>query len=82
MRSQLSGASGSTSAAVDIDTYRVTDDKMVKERKKKADIAEKRRKKIMAQMSRMQKTFIQENADLFESTSTDLQRVASDMDVA
>ena len=54
---------------------------MSRERKKKADIAAKRRSKVMAQMSRMQRIFIEENAELFESTNTDLPRVASDMDV-
>ena len=57
------------------------DDRMSRERKKKADIAAKRRSKVMAQMSRMQRIFIEENAELFESTNTDLPRVASDMDV-
>jgi len=51
-------------------------------RKKKQVAAEKRRQKIMAQMSAMQKNFIMENAELFENTSTELfPRVGSDMDL-
>lgn len=52
------------------------------ERKKKQAAAEKRRQKIMKKMSAMQKSFIMENAELFENTSTELfPRVGSDMDL-
>ena len=51
------------------------------EKKRKADIAAKRRARIMAQMSKMQRNFIKENADLFESTSADLKPAGSDMDL-
>ncbi|XP_070180013.1 E3 ubiquitin-protein ligase UBR2-like isoform X1 [Littorina saxatilis] len=50
------------------------------ERKKKAAIAAKRRAKVMAQMSKMQKDFIAENSELFENTHTD-PGSAVDMDV-
>ncbi|KAI8514759.1 E3 ubiquitin-protein ligase ubr1 [Branchiostoma belcheri] len=42
------------------------------ERKKKAEAARKRREKILAQMSDMQKSFIRDNLELFEATGTDL----------
>ncbi|KAL4237392.1 hypothetical protein ACF0H5_002110 [Mactra antiquata] len=52
-------------------------------RKKQAMAAEKRRQKIMAKMSQMQKNFIQENAELFDNTSTELfPRNGSDMDLS
>jgi hypothetical protein len=35
----------------------------------------------MAKMSKMQKNFIQDNADLFESTDAELSKTPSDMDV-
>nr|KAG5712905.1 hypothetical protein BaRGS_007502 [Batillaria attramentaria] len=50
------------------------------ERKKKAAIAAKRRAKVMAQMSKMQKDFIAENAELFENTRTDMGASAGEMD--
>ena len=57
------------------------DEKKEAERKKK-EVAAKRRAKIMAKMSAMQKNFIKENAELFENTSTELfPRVGSDMDL-
>lgn len=43
----------------------------VNDRKKKAALAAKRRAKVMAQMSKMQKDFIAENAELFENTCTE-----------
>ena len=51
------------------------------ERKKKAAIAAKRRAKVMAQMSKMQKDFIAENSELFENTRTDPGATGVDMDV-
>ena len=57
------------------------DGKVEAERKKK-EVAAKRRAKIMAKMSAMQKNFIKENSELFENTSTELfPRVGSDMDL-
>ena len=41
------------------------------ERKGKAVLAAKRRARVMAQMSRMQKDFIAENSGLFAGTNTD-----------
>ncbi len=58
-----------------------TDEKLKREKKRKADLAARRRARIMAQMSKMQRDFIKENAELFESTSTDLPQVGSDMDL-
>ncbi|XP_076464873.1 E3 ubiquitin-protein ligase UBR2-like isoform X2 [Babylonia areolata] len=52
------------------------------ERKKKAAIAAKRRAKVMAQMSKMQKNFIAENAELFESTRTEVGSGATDMELS
>ncbi|KAL8590352.1 hypothetical protein ACOMHN_006468 [Nucella lapillus] len=52
------------------------------ERKKKAAIAAKRRAKVMAQMSKMQKNFIAENAELFENTRTDAGVPGSDMELS
>ncbi|XP_064624216.1 E3 ubiquitin-protein ligase UBR2-like isoform X2 [Lineus longissimus] len=52
-------------------TAAALDEKAEKVRRKKADVAAKRRAKLMAQMSAMQKNFIKENAELFEKTSTE-----------
>ncbi|XP_074663047.1 E3 ubiquitin-protein ligase UBR2-like [Tubulanus polymorphus] len=60
----------------------VKDEKLEKEKKKKAEMAAKRRNRIMAQMSMMQRNFIMENAELFESTSSELQPASSDMDIS
>ena len=43
-----------------------------KEKKRKAEMATKRRDQVMARMKKMQKNFIQENLPLFEETTTDL----------
>ncbi|XP_063428523.1 E3 ubiquitin-protein ligase UBR2-like isoform X1 [Mytilus trossulus] len=51
-------------------------------KRQKAEIAAKRREKIMAKISKMQKNFIQDNADLFESTDAELVKTPSDMDVS
>ena len=58
-----------------------TDVNLEREKKRKAEIAAKRRARIMAQMSEMQKNFIKENAELFESTNTELQTAGCSMDV-
>ncbi|XP_025104421.1 E3 ubiquitin-protein ligase UBR2-like isoform X2 [Pomacea canaliculata] len=62
------------------DLARCADLRTDAERKKKAAIAAKRRAKIMAQMSKMQKDFIAENAELFENTCTDLCAISGDVD--
>lgn len=51
-------------------------------KKQKAKMAAKRRAKIMAQMSTMQKNFIKENAELFQSADPELTRSSSDMDIS
>ncbi|XP_060067571.1 E3 ubiquitin-protein ligase UBR2-like isoform X1 [Ylistrum balloti] len=51
-------------------------------KKLKAKMAAKRRAKIMAQMSTMQKNFIKENAELFQSADSELSRTSSDMDIS
>ena len=56
-------------------------EKQEAERKRKADLAAKRRARIMAQMSKMQRNFIEENSELFESTSAELQQANSEMDL-
>ncbi|KAI0239314.1 E3 ubiquitin-protein ligase UBR2 [Lamellibrachia satsuma] len=60
----------------------VSDEKLEKERKRKAELAAKRRLRIMAQISKMQKEFIRENSELFESTSCELKLAGSDMDIS
>lgn len=54
-----------------------SDEKSEKEKKKKSDMALKRRERIMAKMQKMQRDFIKENKELFESTSTEMQTVPS-----
>ena len=56
--------------------------KLAKERKKKAEMAAKRRARLMNQMNRMQRDFIKENSELFENTSTDIVSTGTAMDVA
>ena len=56
-------------------------EKQEAERKRKADMAAKRRARIMAQMSKMQRNFIEENSELFENTSAELQQANSEMDL-
>lgn len=51
---------------------RCTDLRSDAERKKRTAVAAKRRTKIMAQMAKMQRDFIAENAELFENTSTEV----------
>ncbi|XP_048259504.1 E3 ubiquitin-protein ligase UBR2-like isoform X2 [Haliotis rufescens] len=58
------------------------DHKTEAEKKRKAERAAKRRARVMAQMSKMQRNFIAENSDLFENTSTDLKAATSDMDLS
>lgn len=41
------------------------------ERKMKAEMAQKRREHLMAQMSAMQKSFIRDNPELFEAAEVD-----------
>uniref|UniRef100_A0A4W3H8E2 E3 ubiquitin-protein ligase n=1 Tax=Callorhinchus milii TaxID=7868 RepID=A0A4W3H8E2_CALMI len=52
-------------------------DKDKAERKRKAEIARLRREKIMAQMSEMQKHFIDENRELFQQTLEELEASSS-----
>ena len=47
-------------------------DKVEREKKKNAAIAARRREKIMLQMSKMQKKFIEENKELIDKTPTEL----------
>ncbi|XP_041351534.1 E3 ubiquitin-protein ligase UBR2-like isoform X2 [Gigantopelta aegis] len=58
-----------------------TDQKTETERKRKAEMAAKRRARVMAQISKMQRNFIAENSELFDQTSTELKTVTSDMDL-
>jgi len=44
--------------------------KLEREKRKKVELAAKRRERIMAQMARMQRNFIRENKELFETTSS------------
>lgn len=52
-------------------------DKDKAERKRKAEMARLRREKIMAQMSEMQKHFINENKELFQQSLEDLEASTS-----
>lgn len=52
-------------------------DKDKAERKRKAEMARLRREKIMAQMSEMQRHFINENKELFQQNLEDLDASAS-----
>ncbi|XP_034041636.1 E3 ubiquitin-protein ligase UBR2 isoform X3 [Thalassophryne amazonica] len=52
-------------------------DKDKAERKRKAEMAQLRREKIMAQMSEMQRHFINENKELFEESLDDVQNSSS-----
>lgn len=52
-------------------------DKDKAERKRKAEMARLRREKIMAQMSEMQKHFINENKELFQQSLEELEATAS-----
>jgi len=47
-----------------------TESKLEREKRKKVELAAKRRERIMAQMARMQRNFIRENKELFETTSS------------
>lgn len=58
-----------------------TEEKARKEKKKKTEQAEKRRNRIMAQMVKMQREFMQENAALFDTVSSELSMSGSEMDV-
>ena len=59
------------------------EEKLDREKQKKAAIAAKRREKIMKQMAHAQRNFIADNSELFESTSTaDLSRVTSDVEMS
>ncbi|BFZ11988.1 hypothetical protein BsWGS_15028 [Bradybaena similaris] len=51
------------------------------EGKKRAQAAAKRRAKIMAQMAKLQRDFIAENAELFENTSTEAGDVPSEVEM-
>jgi len=46
--------------------------KLEREKRKKMELAAKRRERIMAQMARMQRNFIRENKELFETTPSDM----------
>uniref|UniRef100_A0A087XHK6 E3 ubiquitin-protein ligase n=1 Tax=Poecilia formosa TaxID=48698 RepID=A0A087XHK6_POEFO len=52
-------------------------DKDKAERKRKAEMARLRREKVMAQMSEMQKHFINENKELFQQSMEDLEAAAT-----
>ncbi|XP_017164327.1 E3 ubiquitin-protein ligase UBR2 [Poecilia reticulata] len=53
-------------------------DKDKAERKRKAEMARLRREKVMAQMSEMQKHFINENKELFQQSMEDLEAAAAE----
>lgn len=55
----------------DLEKFLNQNDKEKTEQKKKADIAAKRRRRILEQMNKRQKEFIQSNIDLFQKTKSD-----------
>ena len=63
------------------DTPTPSSSKLARERKKKAELAAKRRAKLMNQMQRMQREFIKGNSELFENTSTDIVSTGTAMEV-
>lgn len=68
-----------TQAQLTPQTPKVADNgKAQLERKKKADQASKRRAKLMAKMATMQKSFIQQNEELFVTTPSELAADAAD----
>ena len=52
--------------------------KLEREKRKKMELAAKRRERIMAQMARMQRNFIRENRELFDTTPSDTLTPADD----
>lgn len=57
------------------------DVKREQEKKKKAELAAKRRQRIMSQLSAMQRSFIQDNPTLCEMATSGLTSAWSDMDL-
>ena len=62
-------------------TSSAADEKLEKEKQRKANVAKQRRARIMQQIADAQKHFIKQNEELFNSTPTDLKTAVSDMDV-
>lgn len=58
-----------------------SDAKREQEKKKKAELAAKRRERIMSQMSIMQRNFIKDNPVLCEMATSDMTPAGSDMDI-
>ncbi|XP_071961938.1 E3 ubiquitin-protein ligase UBR2-like isoform X2 [Antedon mediterranea] len=71
---KLKGTCG-TSPQPDVPS--VDNSKKEEEKKTKAQLAQERRKRIMAQMSNMQKSFIKKNPNLFEVSSSQSDRKSS-----
>ncbi|KAG2467425.1 UBR2 ligase, partial [Polypterus senegalus] len=71
MREQTTFSPVSDPRSLDLDE--LVHDKDKAERKRKAEIARLRREKIMAQMSEMQRHFIDENKELFQQTMDELE---------
>lgn len=59
-----------------------SDAKREQEKKKKAELAAKRRERIMSQMSIMQRNFIKDNPVLCEMATSDMTPAGSDMDIS
>ncbi|XP_077960513.1 E3 ubiquitin-protein ligase UBR2 isoform X1 [Gasterosteus aculeatus] len=76
MREQTS-ASFTVNISQDQGTEETVRDKDKAERKRKAEMARLRREKIMAQMSEMQKHFINENKELFQQSLEELEASTS-----
>jgi len=68
---QNSDGDGTTTSPRRVHRGSSVEGKLEREKRKKMELAAKRRERIMAQMARMQRNFIRENKELFETTSSD-----------
>jgi len=57
-------------------------ERMAREKQKKADLANRRRERVMAKMAKLQRNFIRENRELFDSTPMEVAHPTSDDAVA
>uniref|UniRef100_A0A3Q1FII4 E3 ubiquitin-protein ligase n=1 Tax=Acanthochromis polyacanthus TaxID=80966 RepID=A0A3Q1FII4_9TELE len=71
------GLHGSLAESAGVIIFQTVRDKDKAERKRKAEMARLRREKIMAQMSEMQKHFINENKELFQQSLEELESSTS-----
>ncbi|XP_033110450.1 E3 ubiquitin-protein ligase UBR2-like [Anneissia japonica] len=67
--SEVSKLKGNLGTELPLEPKSMDDSKEEEEKKTKAELAQERRKRIMAQMSDMQRSFIKKNPSLFEDTN-------------